>query len=74
MNQEALEYLNDTFEASGASSKGEFITKLLEQYNSTSQEPEIKTITIEKEKELQSNELLLKLNPEIGRASCRERV
>lgn len=61
MAQDAVEYFNSTFDASGANSKGEFIIKLLENYNSAPQEPEVKTITIEKE--LQQNQLLIELNP-----------
>jgi hypothetical protein len=61
MSQETIEYFNSTFDASGANSKGEFIIKLLENYNSAPQEPEVKTITVEKE--LQQNQLLIELHP-----------
>ena len=63
MNQDAIEYINNSFDASGANSKGEYIVKAVEFFNNSPLEPEVKTITIEKEKELQSDELLLKLNP-----------
>ncbi|SHF53326.1 hypothetical protein SAMN05444274_10695 [Mariniphaga anaerophila] len=61
MAQDAIEYLNSSFDESGANSKGEFIVQLLDKYNSAPSEPEVKTVTIEKP--LQANELLIKLTP-----------
>ena len=62
MSQDTKEYFDQLFDGSGASSKGEFITMLLDRYNSP-QEP----ITIEKvvevERRHEYNEIAVKLSP-----------
>jgi hypothetical protein len=57
------EWFKNSFEASSANSQGDFLFKLLEKWNNDepAREPEVKTITIEKN--VQPNEILLKLTP-----------
>ena len=61
MSDQDIELLNDLFELSGASSKGEFIRRMCEKWNSEDPEIVVKTEFIDRE--LQSDEILLKLNP-----------
>ena len=61
LSEDGINYLNDTFDESGANSKGEFLTQLLDLWNEGRQEPEIKTVTVERN--LAPEEILFSLSP-----------
>ena len=61
MSDQDIELLNDLFELSGSSSKGEFIRRMCEKWNSDDPQPVVKTEFIDRQ--LQQNEILLSLNP-----------
>lgn len=62
-SDETKDFFKRSFEASGANSQGEFLERLLNKWNEPELtiEPEIKTVTIEKQ--VQANEILLSLSP-----------
>lgn len=59
-----IDWFRQSFDGSGTSSQGEFLSKLLEKWNAQDNNagPQIKTETIEVEKQLQENELLINLS------------
>lgn len=63
MAQDALEYWENTYVASGANSQGEFAVRLLDKYN-TQEEPKAPEIkTVEVERQIQPDEIILPLSP-----------
>jgi hypothetical protein len=61
ISRQDAEFLNELFELSGASSKGEFFRRLGEKWNADEPEPIVKTEFIDRQ--LQTNEILLNLSP-----------
>jgi hypothetical protein len=61
MSDQDIELMNELFELSGASSKGEFIRRMCEKWNADEPEQLVKTEFIDRQ--LQTNEILLNLSP-----------
>lgn len=62
---ETKDWFKNSFEVSSSNSQGEFLEKLLERWNNEAPapEPEIVTVNIERDRDLQQDEILLCLKP-----------
>jgi hypothetical protein len=62
MSADTKAYFDESFEASGANSKGEFITMMLERYNNPGDPVTVEKI-VEVEKRTEQNEIFINLSP-----------
>ena len=60
---ETINWFDESFESSGANSQGEFLQRLLENWNQDEPAPKVETQTVTIEKELEQNQLLFNLSP-----------